>query len=164
MINLKIGGIIVAAFIAGAFVASPELRAYAANTVGSSDIIDESILSRDIKNGQVKSIDIGHGEVRSADIRDGTIKLVDVSESAVKMVHLEDCDCGGTDWDPSGASVFERVTDDAVTLDSVISISMYPNFSRVCSTGITFTGSFDIECDATILDGQELNYVIFNKQ
>ena len=30
MINLKIGGIIVAAFIAGAFAASPELRAYAA--------------------------------------------------------------------------------------------------------------------------------------
>jgi len=42
MISLKIGGIIVAAFIAGAFVASPELRAYAANTIGSSDIIDEN--------------------------------------------------------------------------------------------------------------------------
>ena len=51
MISVKIGGIILAAFIAGAFVASPELRAYAANTIGSSDIIDESILSQDIKNG-----------------------------------------------------------------------------------------------------------------
>ena len=29
--------------------------AYAANTIGSSDIIDESILSRDVKNGQVRS-------------------------------------------------------------------------------------------------------------
>ena len=43
MISLKIGGIIVAAFIAGAFVASPELRAYAANTVYSTDIVDGQV-------------------------------------------------------------------------------------------------------------------------
>lgn len=47
---LKIGGIIVAAFIAGAYLASPELRAYAANTVWSSDIINNSIQSVDIKS------------------------------------------------------------------------------------------------------------------
>jgi len=43
MISLKVGGIIVAAFIAGAFVASPELRAYAANTVYSTDIVDGQV-------------------------------------------------------------------------------------------------------------------------
>ena len=32
--------------------------AYAANTVGSADIIDESILSADIKNGEVKNADL----------------------------------------------------------------------------------------------------------
>ena len=37
--------------------------AYAANTIGSSDII----------NGQVKSADIGNNQVRSADVRDDTI-------------------------------------------------------------------------------------------
>jgi len=51
------------AFIAGTFVASPELRAYAANTVCSSDIIDESILSQDIKNGEVKNSNIAQNAV-----------------------------------------------------------------------------------------------------
>jgi hypothetical protein len=40
---------IVAAFVTGSFVASPELRAYAANTVFSSDIVD----------GEVKKADLG---------------------------------------------------------------------------------------------------------
>src|SRR5438034_1258186 len=42
--------------------------AYAANTVGSSDIIDESILSQDLKNGEVNSghISIGGGSVGNA--------------------------------------------------------------------------------------------------
>ena len=33
--------------------------AYAANTIGSADVIDESLLSQDIKNGEVKNSDIG---------------------------------------------------------------------------------------------------------
>ena len=44
--------------------------AYAANTIGSSDIIDESILSRDVKNGQVQSVDLGNNQVQSVDVRD----------------------------------------------------------------------------------------------
>jgi hypothetical protein len=68
MINLKMGGIIAAAFIAGAFIASPELRVYAANTVGSSDIIDGSIQSVDIGNGQVKVADIGADAVGGSEL------------------------------------------------------------------------------------------------
>ncbi len=47
--------------------------AYAANTVGSSDIINESIQSQDIKNGQVKGPDIGNNQVSSVDVRDDTL-------------------------------------------------------------------------------------------
>src|SRR3954447_3174095 len=47
--------------------------AYAANTVGSSDIIDESILSQDLKNGEVKSVDIGNNQVTSADVKNDTL-------------------------------------------------------------------------------------------
>lgn len=83
MIGLKIGGIIVAAFIAGAFVASPELRAYAANTVGSSDIIDESILSQDIKNGEVKSADLGTSAVTNSKIASSAVTNSKIASSAV---------------------------------------------------------------------------------
>src|SRR4051812_5052216 len=43
--------------------------AYAASTIGSSDIID----------GQVKSVDIGNGEVNSADVKDQSLTTFDVS-------------------------------------------------------------------------------------
>jgi hypothetical protein len=43
--------------------------AYAANTIGSTDIID----------GQVKSVDIGNGEVNSADVKDQSLTTFDVS-------------------------------------------------------------------------------------
>jgi hypothetical protein len=75
MIGLKISALIGAAFIAGAFITSPELRAYAANTVGSSDIIDESIQSVDIKNGQVKAADIATDAVSGDELK-GVSKLL----------------------------------------------------------------------------------------
>jgi len=78
MISLKIGGIIVAAFIAGAFVASPELRAYAANTIGSADIID----------GQVKTADLGGNSVTAAKIKDGEVKAAEIGIDAVGAEEL----------------------------------------------------------------------------
>jgi hypothetical protein len=102
MISLKIGGIIVAAFIAGAFVASPELRAYAANTVGSSDIINESILSEDIKNGQVKNSDIAANAVTTSKINDGAVKSSDIGDSEVKAADIA--------ADAVGASEIKGVT------------------------------------------------------
>lgn len=68
-------GIVAVAFVAGSFVASPELRAFAANTVGSTDIINESILSEDIKNSQVKASDIATDAVGAAEIQ-GVTKLM----------------------------------------------------------------------------------------
>ncbi len=71
----KILGIVAAAFVAGAFVASPELRAYAANTVGSGDIINNSIQSVDIKDGEVKAADIATDAVGAAELQ-GVTKLI----------------------------------------------------------------------------------------
>ena len=51
------------------FVALGGTGAYAANTIGSTDIID----------GQVKSVDIGNGEVNSADVKDESLTTFDVS-------------------------------------------------------------------------------------
>jgi hypothetical protein len=47
--------------------------AYAANTIGSSDIINESILSRDIKNNEVATLDVENNQIRTGDIRDDTL-------------------------------------------------------------------------------------------
>src|SRR4051812_39096150 len=47
--------------------------AYAANTVGSSDIIDESIQSVDLKNGEVKSADVADHSLTGVDINAATV-------------------------------------------------------------------------------------------
>ena len=49
--------------------------AYAANTIGSDDIIDESIQSVDIKNGQVTRDDLGANAITSPKIVDVDLKL-----------------------------------------------------------------------------------------
>lgn len=76
-------GLLAVAFVSGSFVASPELRVYAANTVGSADIINNSILSADIKDGEVKTVDLGGNAVTSAKVKDGEIKAAEIATDAV---------------------------------------------------------------------------------
>lgn len=57
--------------------------AYAAETIGSSDIINESILSQDIKNGEVKAGDIGLNAVFGNRISDGTIHSPDIALNSI---------------------------------------------------------------------------------
>src|SRR5437867_593946 len=98
MIGLKIGGIVVAVFIAGAFVASPELRAYAAATITSADIVDGTIQSIDIGAGQVKNSDIAGSAVTGSKIAsnavttnkiaDGQVMAADIAADAVSNSKL----------------------------------------------------------------------------
>jgi hypothetical protein len=53
--------------------------------VTTSEIADETILSRDIRNGQVGSVDIGTGQVASVDIQDGTIRAADLRSGAIQI-------------------------------------------------------------------------------
>src|SRR5207247_1254546 len=99
MISLKIGGMVVAAFIAGAFIASPELRAYAAATVTSADIVDGTIQSIDIGSGQVKNSDIAGSAVTGSKIAsnavttnkiaDGQVMAADIAADAVGASEMQ---------------------------------------------------------------------------
>src|SRR5687767_13114463 len=57
--------------------------AYAANTIGSGDVIDNSLLSQDLKDGEVKAGDIGVNQVLGSRIVDGTIKSYDVNNNSL---------------------------------------------------------------------------------
>ena len=57
--------------------------AYAANTIGSDDIIDESIQSVDLKDGEVKASDIGAGQVTSTKIANGAVAAANLHADAV---------------------------------------------------------------------------------
>ena len=71
--------IVAAAFVAGSLIASPELRAYAANTVRSIDIVD----------GEVKTADIGNGQVTAPKIKDGEVKAAEIATDAVGGAELQ---------------------------------------------------------------------------
>jgi hypothetical protein len=67
--------------------------AYAADTIGSSDVINESLLSEDIKNGQVRSGDLATNQVLSAEVRDdnlsnGGLESVDIASDALQANDL----------------------------------------------------------------------------
>ena len=62
--------------------------AYAANTVGSSDIINESIQSVDLKNNQIQSVDVRNESLHSEDIGNLEIRSDNLGLNAVGPVHL----------------------------------------------------------------------------
>jgi len=74
----KLFGLLAVAFVAGSFVASPELRAYAANTVFSTDIVD----------GQVKTADLAGNAVTAAKIKDGEVKAAEIATDAVGAAEI----------------------------------------------------------------------------
>ena len=71
--------IVAMAFVAGSFIASAELRAYAANTVFSTDIVD----------GEVKTADIGNGQVTALKIKDGEVKAAEIATDAVGGAEMQ---------------------------------------------------------------------------
>jgi hypothetical protein len=183
MISTKYASIIaVAAFVAGSFVASPELRAYAANTVGSADIINNSIQSVDIKDGEVKTDDIAPSAVGSlrikdndvkaqdiapnavgtSEVADGAIAYGDVSRNLIAVEHRADCNCGGTGWDPDGTSFLETIYDNRITLNSVVSVTVSGSGFVLCSTEIPFGGAAGVVCSKNISQGAVVSYAIFN--
>jgi hypothetical protein len=111
MISLKIGGLILAAFIAGTFVASPELRAYAANTVFSSDIVDGEVKTPDIANSAVTNPKLAPNSVSYSKIATGSIdgtKIIngkifkeDLASNSVDSSKVVDGSIASADLDPN---------------------------------------------------------------
>ena len=103
MRGTKLYAMLAAMFIAGAFLASPELRAYAANTVFSTDI----------KDGEVKTADLANNAVTSAKIKDGEVKTDDIAPSAIGSLRIKDNDVKAADI-ASDAVGADEIAKDAV--------------------------------------------------
>jgi hypothetical protein len=62
--------------------------AYAAATIGSAEIIDNSIQSADVKNGALTSLDVKNETLQSADIKDGSLTGADVADGSIDLGDL----------------------------------------------------------------------------
>lgn len=89
-LGIQFGVVALAAFVAGTFVASPELRAYAVDTVFSSDIADGEVKNVDIATNAITTSKINDGAVKTADIGDGEVKFADIASDAIQSVKIAD--------------------------------------------------------------------------
>ena len=114
--------------------------AYAANTIGSSDVIDNSLLSADLKNNNVRGADIATGSIAETDLAtnavpadggtgtDGSTKLAtnsvdwqEIAGSAVRGVQVDDGSLTGVD-----------IKDDSLT-EADIAAGAFPKASAVAA-------------------------------
>jgi hypothetical protein len=80
-----------------AFVVLGGGAAYAANTIGSLDVIDESLLSQDIKDGAVKVADVGQGAVATDEIANGQVRAADLGAGEVRTGNVANDNLTGVD-------------------------------------------------------------------
>jgi hypothetical protein len=164
--------IVAVAFVAGSFIASPELRAFAANTVRSIDIVDGEVKTADlgnnavtspkIKDGEVKMAELGSNSVNSAKIKDGSVAYADLSRTLIAYEHRADCNCGGTGWDPDGTLPLETIFDSRITFNSVVAVTVSGSGLNICTAQIPFSGAAGVICTQNISNGASVNYAIFN--
>ena len=88
--------------------------AYAADTIGSSDIIDESIQSVDIKNGQVTYADIQPNTIGTVRIQNGGVATEDLKDNAVDGSKILDAAIANADI-ADGAVAGNSVLDESLT-------------------------------------------------
>src|SRR3954454_20693802 len=96
------------------FIAVAGGTAYAANTIGSSDVIDESLLSQDFKNGEVKNPDLGTNSVTSSRIATGNVFNSDLAPDSVNGSKVIANSLTSGDLAPNSVGTSE-LTDGSVT-------------------------------------------------
>jgi hypothetical protein len=62
--------------------------AYAANTIGSSDVVDESLLSQDIKNGEVKATELAGAAVTNSKLATNAVGSGKVDDENLTALDL----------------------------------------------------------------------------
>jgi hypothetical protein len=72
------------------FIALGGTGAYAANTIGSADVINDSLLSEDVKNATLTSGDLREGTIGSGRIADGSITGTDVRNDSLAGADIQE--------------------------------------------------------------------------
>src|SRR4051794_31191938 len=114
------------------FIAVAGGTAYAANTIGSADIIDESIQSVDVKNGEVKNPDLGTNSVTSSRIATGNVFNSDLAPDSVNGSKVSANSLTASDLGPDSVSTSEL---DSTDHSGAIAVGAITNGRCVTVTG-----------------------------
>ncbi|HEY2769889.1 MAG TPA: hypothetical protein VGI87_04950 [Solirubrobacteraceae bacterium] len=129
--------------------------AYAANTIGSDDIIDESIQSVDIKNAQVKSADLAGSAVGSSKIGDGAVANSDVATGAIDSNSVLDESLTSSDLatDSVGATEIADASIDSgeIVDNSLFAADLAPNSVGSSEIATNAVGSSEVANESLTL-------------
>jgi hypothetical protein len=98
--------------------------AYAANTIGSDDIIDESIQSVDIKNGQVKNADLAGSAVTSPKIASAAVANANIAPGAVDSNSVLDESLTSSDLATDSVGATE-IADNSIDTGEIVDNSLF---------------------------------------
>jgi hypothetical protein len=85
--------------------------AWAAATINSGDVVDNSLKSRDLKDGKaVRGIDVKDGSLSGGDVTDGSIDTADLADDAVNSAKVNDNTLTGADVNESSFGVVPLAT------------------------------------------------------
>jgi hypothetical protein len=154
-------GIFVAvAFIAGAFISSPELRAYAAATITSADIVDGQVKNADIATNAITTSKINDGAVKTADIGNFEVGTADISVDFMSRTLLYDG--SSADWNPDGTKTSFSINDSHTKASSIILVNTSLT-DAVCNAEHPIDGAFSIVCNKAPNNGSYVQYLIINR-
>jgi len=98
--------------------------AYAANTIGSDDIIDGSIQSIDVGNGQVQTPDLGIGAVTSQKIANGAVVNGKIDTGAIDSNGVLDESLTSSDLGTDSVGATE-VADSSIDTGEIVDNSLF---------------------------------------
>jgi hypothetical protein len=110
--------------------------AYAADTIGSSDIIDESILSQDIKNQEVRASDIHDGGVTNGKLQANAVTSGKVADESLTSDDLGTDSVGATEVADNSIDGGEIVNDSLTATDLASSAA---GESEIAANAVTGT-------------------------
>jgi hypothetical protein len=84
------------------------------DSIGSDDVINESLVSRDIKNGKVKSADIGRNQVTTSKIKAGNVGTTDLADGAVNSAKVSNESLTSADLATDSVNATE-IADNSIT-------------------------------------------------
>ncbi len=120
------------------FLALGGTGAYAANTIGSSDIIDGEVRSADIRNDDIQSGDVKDNSINTFDVH--SFLGVDVADGTLTGADIQDNSLTGTDIDE--ASLNLPATETRFTGSPSGGVALGPPLDDITSTSLTTAGNY----------------------
>ncbi len=93
--------------------------AYAANTIGSGDIIDGSIKSVDVKDEGLTSVDYLNNNIKSEDLKDGDVRSVDIKDEDILTGDIRNGQVRGQDIRDEDVTTND-IADGTLTTDDIL--------------------------------------------